>query len=181
MPRRAPSCRFDSEALFHALSHHARLKDLKWDFEMSRYNKPKRSQAPDRQGLITYYTLLSTILSYSPSGFPNFTSLKDVILQLNAKYRVRSPDVLASKSDACWAEDCANSMRVALKHVVDLKRSRTQFLVPALMRPMFMRSALRGPDQKPEIREACRMLRKHAPWNPKAQRLARARSKIRDS
>ena len=127
---RARTDKFDGAALAEALKKFARLKDLEWDWEIRRYSKTRRSQAPDRRGLEVYSPLLQVILSFSPSGFPNHTILRDVWLELEDQYGVRDKSCTLRLAD--WANLSADAVRRATKHVVDLRRSGTQFLTPSV-------------------------------------------------
>jgi len=138
MRRRAPTDRFDGAALHEALLPLARDKSPGFDWELAAYLKTKRSQAPDRVGLERYGLLLQTILPFCPRGFPNHGLLRDVLISLDTAHNIRSPQVLPQKSRMEWANDVADAIRLATKHVVDLKRSGTTFLPPTLKRLVSM-------------------------------------------
>ena len=125
---RSSTDRFDGAALLADLEPYARDKLCSWDWELTSYSKTRRSQAPDRAGMVAHRELLSCILRHSPAGFPNFTLLRDCWLELNKRFEIRSKGVLASKQDIEWASDAADAIRLMCKHVVDLRRSGTQFV-----------------------------------------------------
>ena len=130
--RRAQTDRFDGTELEEALKAYARIKDNTFDWEMGAYAKTRRSQSPDRAGLEKYAPLLSTILSFAPGGFPNHGLLRDVLISLDSTYIIRSKDVPATKSRMDWANDVADTIRLATRHIVDLKKSGTSYLPPIL-------------------------------------------------
>ena len=130
-PRTATD-RFDGQSLLDDLRAFARLKDLGWDWELSNYAKLKRSQAPDRAGLESYAELMLVVLKHAPRGFPNHMLLRDVWLELDKQYNIRDSRIPATTRQLDWANNCAEAVRTASRHVVDLRRSRTRFLSSTL-------------------------------------------------
>ena len=132
MRRRSSTDRFDGNELHAALLPFAQLKNPGFDWELGSYAKSRRSQSPDRLGLEKYAPLLSCVLTVAPGGYPNHTALRDVIIGLNAEHGIRSPTTANTKTVLDWANDVADIVRLALKHIVDLKRSNTPYLPPIL-------------------------------------------------
>ena len=130
--RRAPTDRFDGRALHDALVPFARVKTPGFDWEVNSYLKTKRSQAPDREGLQRSAPLLEVTLAFCPHGYPKHGLLRDVLAGLDVSYNIRSPQVPTFKSRSDWANDAADAIRLATKHVVDLKKSGTTYLPPTL-------------------------------------------------
>jgi hypothetical protein len=121
---------FDPEAMIHDLGKFAKVKDCAFDFELCNYAKTRRSQAADREGLAYYSTLLTIILAHAPHGYPSLLHLKIVWKVLQDKFQVMSKELFPiynTKLDA-WSSLCCEKVRLACRHVVDLKRSQTTFV-----------------------------------------------------
>ena len=58
---RAVNDDFDVNGMCLALREFANRKDLSWDWEFSEYQKTRRSQVPDRSGLIAYSELPAAV------------------------------------------------------------------------------------------------------------------------
>ena len=104
------------------------------DFELERYQKTKRTQAPDRQGLVEYAPLLSPILDLCPRGQPKGILLKIVMAKLNDDF-----DVMTTLSKntykgnhSAWCDNAVEKISVACRHVRELAMSRTEYVAPAL-------------------------------------------------
>ena len=116
-----------------ALAAFARRKDCPWDWEMGEYSKTKRSQGPDRDGLVRYAGLLKVVIQFDPYCFPSHVLLREVWSNLDAAWSIKCPLLKASgKSTFDWSIECADVVRRACKHVVEIKRSKTTFLPAAL-------------------------------------------------
>ena len=104
------------------------------DFEFERYEKTRKSQGPDRAGLVYYFPLLSILLDYCPKGLPKPSLLKIVWLSLNKTYGIMgeaSKKLYRGNYDE-WAEKTVEKLAVALRHVRDLAASQTSFVDPKL-------------------------------------------------
>ena len=80
---RAPSARFDVEAMTERLRKSARLRDNAFDWELSEYSKTRRSRGPGRDGLIRCAPLLDAVLDFTPGCYPNHVLLRSVWMQLH--------------------------------------------------------------------------------------------------
>ena len=121
---------FEPDALIEALKPHARDKECLFDWELGDYGKSRRSQGPDREGLGYYAVLLAVVLLFAPHGYPSSTLLKIVWRELQHKYSIMSKELIqiyGSKLDA-WTSLCAEKVRLACRHIVDLKRSQTTYV-----------------------------------------------------
>ena len=128
---RSSTTKFPVADLVETLSVHAQLKHCGFDFELSNYSKTRRSQGPDRAGLLHYHILLQGVLKHAPNGFPNHMILKETWLALNKKYDIMDQHLkLSGMALPAWADSCADSVCRACRHVVDLSRSGTDFLHP---------------------------------------------------
>ena len=128
--RRALTDRFDGTELEEALKAYARIKDNTIDWEMGAYTKTRRSQSPDRAGLEKYAP--HPAHTHQLRGHPNHTMLRGVIISLDSKFTIRSQGVPTTKSRMYWANDVADTIRLATRHIVDLKKSGTSYLPPIL-------------------------------------------------
>jgi hypothetical protein len=121
---------FEPESLIADLKPYAAVKNCAFDFELAQYAKTRRSQAADREGLAFYKVLLAIILSHCPHGYPSLLHLKLVWKTLQDKFHVMSKELFPiyhDKIDA-WTSLCCEKVRLACRHVVDLKRSQTTFV-----------------------------------------------------
>ena len=50
---------------------------------LSRYNKTRRSQGPDYEGVALYHCFLRPLLELSPSGLPNYASIREAVKLLD--------------------------------------------------------------------------------------------------
>ena len=125
---RTPNDAFDVQVLINALTPYAQMKVTPWgDWEMSRYTKARKSQGPDRDGLVRYGVLMTKVLEVCPHGFPLFARLREVFLYLQSKYSIMDPVLVSlGKTTTSWAEGCAESLRLLLKHCVDLRRQGSE-------------------------------------------------------
>ena len=128
---RTPNDRVDVEALIADLEEFAKLRSLPWDWELAQYSKCRRSQAPDRRGLQYYSDLLLVLVKHAPKCLPPHKSIQVTWVELQARYGIKNSS-LSTQSVATWADQAADAVRVALKHVLDLARSKTSFMPAAL-------------------------------------------------
>ena len=95
--------------------------------------KKQRSQGPDREGLVTYKLLLTVVLWFAPGGFPGHAALKETWLWLHREYGIMSEELRNLGKDLMtWASECADKVRLACKHLVQLKDSQTRFVSPVV-------------------------------------------------
>ena len=126
---RGGSDAFDSRAMLADLDGFARDRACCFDWEVSQYDKHRRSQGPDRAGLEMYKPLLLIILKHCPRGRPAFVQIRDIWLALLEKFDIMDRSLSARRlSPDVWATDAANRIRIMLKHVLDLKASGTAFV-----------------------------------------------------
>lgn len=120
-------------ALADDLSSFARDKQCPFDFDLLSYAKHKRSQAADREGLIKYKPLLATILKHAPGGRPSLVALRECWQYLERTYSIRKDNPgINNLGITDWANQAADRIRVALKHVMDLKESQSPWMAPDL-------------------------------------------------
>ena len=100
------------------------------NFELERYEKTRKSQGPDRAGLVYYFPLLSIILDYCPKGLPRTSLLKTVWLNLNKHYDIMTPSSAKTYRGNFedWADIAVERICVACRHVRDLAASQTTFV-----------------------------------------------------
>ena len=127
MSGRTMNDRVDVSSLLESLRPYAKLKQPPSDWELSRYAKCRRSQAADRAGLITYIWLLTIIVDHAPKCLPPHVALRDVYLELQRDHGIKDPH-LARQSDLSWADQCADAIKIAMKHLQDVAKSRSAFL-----------------------------------------------------
>ena len=127
---RTPNDKFDIGKLINALEPFAASKKFALDWEFEAYNKSRRSQGPDREGLEHYSKLLGTILYIAPHGFPGHQQLKATWEQLQEDYKIMGKDVKAPIDK--WSSQCADKVRLCCKHIVDLKKSDSPYMTPVL-------------------------------------------------
>ena len=133
MPGRAQgtSCdRFDPGELEHLLEPHAKLKQPSCDFGFEDYGK-KRSQGPDREGLLKYAVLLELILSLCPRGLPMKSLVMITLSELDRKHNVRT-ELTKQQKEQDWLDKTSDRICTAARHVRDLAKSRTTYLHPKL-------------------------------------------------
>ena len=132
--QRAVNDRFEVSEMVDALRQFARLKDCPFDWELASYSKTKRSQGPDREGLVFYAPLLREILRFAPGCFPNFSLLREVFIMLDEEYKVMDVGLVSARKPRLdWASEAADAVRRAMKHLLEIKRSKTTFLAPVLI------------------------------------------------
>ena len=126
---RSSNDEFDVKLLCAELAPYARVKDLQWDWEFSQYAKTRRSQAPDRLGLEKYQEFLKTVLRVAPGGLPSQVRLREVFMYLDQHHCIMAADLRELNKEPCvWANDCCDRVRLMLRHIRDLKLSRSTFL-----------------------------------------------------
>lgn len=130
---------FDVSHLCEALTPFAKLKTPDWgDWELLEYNK-KRSCGPDRTALEKYALLLKIVLVICPSGRPSHVRLREAYLFLQRKYNIMSSELAKVNKDVnTWADECVDRVKVALKHLSDIKDSRTTFMTPSVRELVMM-------------------------------------------
>ena len=125
--KRTPNDVVDVGGLCMALDDFAALKKPPFpDWEFAQYAKSRRSQGPDREGIALYKPLLAVIVRFAPRGFPGHVALRDVWLHMNRKHGIKEGD----EDSAVWASKCADMVRLACKHLTDLKASGTRYVTP---------------------------------------------------
>ena len=126
---RSSNDEFDVKLLCAELAPYASVKDLQWDWEFSQYAKTRRSQAPDRLGLEKYQEFLKTVLRVAPGGLPSQVRLREVFMRLDQHHCIMAADLRElNKEPRVWANDCCDRVRIMLRHIRDLKLSRSTFL-----------------------------------------------------
>ena len=126
------SCdKVDVTQLCQALEPFARDKGFQLDWEFTGYSKRKRSHGPDREALSQYKPILVELLRCAPSGHPPLNRLRDCWIYLHQKYSVMAWDLQKSGADVRdWACQAGDMAKVCLKHLVDMKVSRTTWVTP---------------------------------------------------
>ena len=114
------------QAVVDALRPHALLRQAPWDWEVSKYSKCKRTQSADRAGLGVYKGLLAILLRLAPRCFPPHRVLRSAWIELHSEYGIKHT-ALSSMSVSTWADEVANTIRVMMKHLLDLARSGGTF------------------------------------------------------
>ena len=125
---RPPNDTFDVDRLVADLEPYAKLRSCPFDWEFNRYLKSRRQQAPDREGLTFYYLILTTVLMHAPSCFPKQKLLRCTWLELSRRHCIKDPAWGQKKPVLDWANECADSVRICTWHLLELKRSRTQYV-----------------------------------------------------
>ena len=147
---RSGSDRFDVARLVALLDPVAALKQQPCDWEFALYAKPRRAQAPDRAGMVTYLPILRHLVSVAPRCLPAHTLLRHTWLELNSQHKIRDVSHGRKQSDHDWADECAGAGRVVMKHIMDLAKSGTKFLVPELRELV---AAVQVSDEHPPVVE----------------------------
>ena len=109
---------FDANALATEWGDLAKLKDSGFNWLGEDYEKTKRSQGPDRQGLKVYAAPLAKLIRLAPSGFPRHVSLRNALKALDSKHKIKP-----NGSGSNWADTAAFQWGVMAKHLVDEKRA----------------------------------------------------------
>jgi hypothetical protein len=144
---------FEVDFMVEQLEPYARLKDCPFDWELAHYAKSRRTQSADRDGLMLYHILLAIVLTLAPFGYPSLGLLKIVWGELQRKFKIMSRELTAvydGKLDS-WASLCCERVRLACRHVVDLKRSKTTWVgkeVKSLLDLVHLRD-VQSPDVLP--------------------------------
>ena len=112
------------------LAELAKLRTPGFDWDLRAYGKSRRSQGPDRDGLMYYERLLEQVLRFAPRGFPSHVQLREAWMWLQKEHHVMACDVASSIES--WADKAAETIRLMLKHLVDIRRSGTPYLSPGL-------------------------------------------------
>lgn len=126
-PRGVNDVFFSVSDLFDSLSVLAKNRDCTVDWQLSTYVKTRRSQGPDKEGLVTHGQLLAIILSHAPGGRPGQVALLDTWMALHRRYGI-GPRV----NPEVWADKCAVKIRLALKHLLDIKASPPKSIPPEI-------------------------------------------------
>ena len=116
--------------LCHILSAEANRKDCSFDWSLKSYTKTRRSQGPDRDGLIKNKNLLAKILEVAPTGRPRLIALKETWLHLHRKYDIMGKETHLGVDD--WAVECLDRVRLAFKHLLDLRDSGSKWIAPEI-------------------------------------------------
>ena len=150
---------FSVDKLVADLQPWANLKKCPFDWELQRYAKSRKSQGPDRAGLHFYAPLLSVVLKHAPHGYPSVVLLKMVWKELEAQHKIMHPELRKNKADRIdvWTSDCVDKICIALKHVVDLKKTNTIYVtkeVQQLMDLVSLRSSGSSASLIPEPQAA---------------------------
>jgi len=124
MAPRARNDVFDTQALQEALSEWARRKDCPFDWEFSMYSKKRRSQGPDREGILFYKPLVMVVVQFAPTCQPGHVQLRELWLNLLKKYKIMSPELSAQHKDVDqWASEAGDKLRLMLKHILAIKKA----------------------------------------------------------
>ena len=131
---------FEPAELEAALKPLARDKQPPCDFELEQYEKTKRSQGPDRIGLVHYFPLLSVILEFAPRGLPLKSLLRIVWNNLNTDFSIMTT---ASKEYYKgrvheWLDMVTDRITIACRHIRDLASSQTRYADAKLTQLMDM-------------------------------------------
>ena len=121
---------FEVKDICHILSAEAHRKDCSCDWSLKSYTKTRRSQGPDRDGLIKNKNLLAKILEVAPTGRPGLIALKETWLHLHRKYDIMDKETHLGVDD--WAVECSDRVRLAFKHLLDLRDSGSKWIAPEI-------------------------------------------------
>ena len=112
------------------------LKSPGLDWNISRYAKQRRSQGPDRAGLVVYKELLGVLVTFAPACQPGIAQMRDCWLELLKKYQIMDMDLVKAHKDiVTWADECAGKARLMLKHLMALKVSGSKY-IPMELQPL---------------------------------------------
>lgn len=120
---------FSVSDLVASLSELAKDRDCCEDWQLSTYVKTRRSQGPDKEGLVAHARLLGIILDHAPGGRPGQVALKDAWMALQRRYAIQGTDTAHTE---VWADKCALKIRLALKHLLDIRAARPKSLAPEI-------------------------------------------------
>ena len=109
---------FDPQALVDAWLPLARLKNCGFDWTGADYQKVRRSQGPDRDGLSKYAGGLSPLADLVPSGFPRHTTMKRALKMLDSIIPIKP-----EKACPAWADAAADKWCLMLKHLWEENKS----------------------------------------------------------
>jgi hypothetical protein len=119
---------FDISAMVEALRPAALAREPPWpDWQLARYGKVRRSQAPDREGLLQYRSLLDIILGFAPGCYPSHKLLREVWMELDRCHGIKG-QACSSLPVGSWADSAADAIRIAMRHLLEIHRSRTTFV-----------------------------------------------------
>ena len=149
---RSPNDVVDVKQLVAKLGEQAVRKDCVIDRPLSTHVKTRRSQGPDKEGLVEHAALLGIVLDFAPGGRPGAVALRDAWKALHRKYGIKQHAHLCLET---WADRCTVKLRLALEHLIDVK-SGTQ------VRTMHAPMAVSSRDQRPG-RQAQRLCRPPQP------------------
>ena len=85
---RTCSTNFDPDDLLQLWKPLAELKDAGFSWMGNDYDKSKRTQGPDREGLQTYAVALEKLMQVVNGGIPRHTPIKLTLAALHDKYGI---------------------------------------------------------------------------------------------
>lgn len=107
---------FDPADLYAEWKPLAELKQPGFSWAGDDYEKTRRSQGPDRDGLKLYAKPLAGLLKVAPSCYPRHLPLRDVLVLMQDKHMILDPKVLVKPG---WADKGADKWSIMMKHLLD--------------------------------------------------------------
>ena len=117
-------------ALSEDLSVFARDKGCSFDWELVEYASAKRSTGPDRDAMLVYAPLLRVVLLHAPNALPGLVPLRQVWMHLHRRFKIRNGHWDMGVEG--WATKCVDVLRVACKHLAQLKANPCKWCPPEL-------------------------------------------------
>ena len=113
---RTSTTNFDPADLYVEWKPLAELKQPGFSWAGDDYEKARRSQGPDRDGLKLYAKPLAGLLKVAPSCYPRHLPLRDVLLLMQSKHMILDPKVVVKPG---WADKGADKWSIMMKHLLD--------------------------------------------------------------
>jgi hypothetical protein len=138
---------FDPAALYAEWKPLAELKKPGFSWAGEDYEKARRSQGPDRDGLKLYAKALAGLLKVAPSCYPRHLPLRDTLLLMQGNHMILDPSVVVKPG---WADKGADKWGIMMKHLLDesklKKRTGHVAFDDLLDKVRELRAGAKGPD-----------------------------------
>ena len=112
---------FDPAELYAEWKPLAELKKPGFSWTGDDYEKTRRGQGPDRNGLKLYAKGLTGLFKVAPSCYPRHSPLRDTLTLLHHKHNILDPSVVVKPG---WADKGADKWSIMMKHLLDESKSK---------------------------------------------------------
>ena len=123
------------------------LKDPGFCWLGNDYDKCKRTQGPDREGMDKYAGALDKLLQVVGYGLPRHTPIKDTLRASHAKH-----GIAGEPGSYHWADEAAQKLTMMVKHLHNDAKSKRRYITSDGDAVHGMRMKM----EKNTLRSACR-------------------------